>query len=522
MTGIMLLIGIVLAIAIVSLGMRVPNNSVRIGAGVLALGVLFIFISLSSIRLVGENEIGVLVKNFGGNMAPGQIIATDGEKGPQAQILGPGWHFWYFPGLYDVEKSPVVWIKGDEVGLITTTDGLPLPSGQFFAPEWEQDEFGGMLDAEQFLTTSGGFKGPQAAVLPPGKWRINPRLYTVERVPVTNIEKATVGVVKSNVGNPPEDVAPGEGQIVEKGQRGIWRQPYTPQKLFLNTKAYEVTMISNKQQIIRYGIGGESEESEIEVRTSDGYTFPVDVRVEYQIRPLDAPLVVVELGDDGSQLRLRLASTVRAIFRNNAESIKALDYVNQRSQQESSSTKAIAEEMIKVGVSIIAVRIGSIAGDGSLSEILKTQTDRDLAKQEQETFQMQQLAAEQKKALTRTQQEAEEEKRLATARYEVQIEEQNNLKIIIAANAEAEAIKIKAEAQAEAYRVIALQIGPGNAALIELLQIVGERGINITPRVMVVGGNGGSDAKDAQTTALIGTMLDSMMAEKPAPSKPEN
>jgi hypothetical protein len=78
--------------------------------------------------------------------------------------------------------------------------------------------------------------------------------------------------------------------IVERGERGIWRQPLTPQKLYLNTKAYEVTVISTKQQIIRYGIGGETDDSEIEVRTSDGFTFPVDVRVEYQIRPEDAPL----------------------------------------------------------------------------------------------------------------------------------------------------------------------------------------------------------------------------------------
>jgi len=52
----------------------------------------------------------------------------------------------------------------------------------------------------------------------------------------------------------------------------------------------------------------------------------------------------------------------------------------------------------------------------------------------------------------------------------------------------------------------------GNAALVELLKIVGERGINITPRVMVVGSNA-SDA-DPQMTALIGTMLDSMVAKE--------
>ena len=134
------------------------------------------------------------------------------------------------------------------------------------------------------------------------------------------------------------------------------------------------------------------------------------------------------------------------------------------------------------------------------------------------TFKQQQLAAEQEKALTRTKQEAEEEKRLATARYEVQIAEQDKEKRIIAAGGEAEAIRIKAEAQAEAYRVIALQIGSGNAALLELLKIVGESGINITPRVMVISGsNGGTNGTgSAETTALIGTMLDSMLSRDKA------
>jgi uncharacterized membrane protein YqiK len=173
--------------------------------------------------------------------------------------------------------------------------------------------------------------------------------------------------------------------------------------------------------------------------------------------------------------------------------------------------------MRKVGVSIVAVRIGSIAGDGSLNDLLKTQTDRQLAEEEQTTFQVQQKAAEQQKELTRTLQEAEEERRLATARYGVKIAEADKEKKIIGAGGEAEAIRIRAEAQAEAYRVIAEQIGAGNAALVELLKIVGEGEINITPRVMVVGDGGGGSS--GETTALIGTMLDHMMtsAEAKAP-----
>ncbi len=524
MNLLLLLVGLILAVVIVAGSSRFPFASTRTAAAVKSLAalvaiiVLIVFAALSSIRYIGENEVGVIVKNFGKNMPAGQIISLRGEKGPQARILGPGWHFWYFPGLYDVRVEQVTEINSAEVGLLSASDGLPLPKGQAFAAEWNEATFSRMLDAEFFLGEGGGFKGPQASVLKPGKWRVNTKLFSIERVPVTNIEKATVGVIKSNVGDTPPDVTPGETKIVARGQRGIWREPYTPQKLYLNTKAYEVTKISTMQQIIFYGIGGATEETEITVRTSDGFTFPVDVRIEYQIRPEDAPNVVAELGDDTDQLRKRLASTVRAIFRNNAEDVKALDYVQQRSQQEETTRVSLAEEMASIGVSISAVRIGQIGDEASLGTLLKTQTDREIALQEQLTFQEQQRAAEQKKNLERTEQEAQEERRLATEEYEKKMETVRAERVVIEAKGEAEAIQIKAEAQAQAYSVIAQEIGQGNAALLELLKIIGESGINITPRVMVIGNGGdagGGEGGSAETTALIGTMLDTMIDKSP-------
>ncbi len=517
-----MLVGVVLAVLIVTGTMKLPGTAVKAAGGVVALLVLLASFALSSFRLVGENQIGVVSRNIGGgSLAPGKIIATKGEMGPQAKILPPGWHPWLWPVIYDVDTRFLVEIKEGEIALLTAMDGQSLPPGEIYAPEWDESLQKRMAeDAEFFLSTEGGgYKGPQASVLTPGKYRINPMLFTHEIVDVTNVKKATVGVVKSNVGDVPAGAGDTLSALVEKGQRGIWREPLLPQEYYLNTKAYEVTMISTAKWVISYtGRGTGTGQREIPVRTSDGFDFPVDVRVEYEIKPVDAPLVVALFEDDKEKLLERLNSAVRAIFRNNAETVKALDYVQQRSQQESQSLAMLAEEMTKVGVTVTAVRIAGVAEDGSLDALLKTQTDRQIADEEVQTFRQQQLAAEQEKALTRTKQEAEEEKRLATARYEVQIAEQDREKRIIAAGAEAEAIRIKAEAQAEAYRVIALQIGSGNAALLELLKIVGESGINITPRVMVISGsNGGTNGTgSAETTALIGTMLDSMLSRDKA------
>lgn len=521
MSAIFLLVGMILAAALVFGGFQTRSKQVRVASVVAAGVVLFVSFTLASFRYVNEEQLGVVVKNIGiSSLPPGKIIATEGEKGPQARILPPGWHPWYWPFIYDIEKYPVIEIKAGQVGLLTAADGQPLPLDTTYAPEWPSGHEKLMAqDARYFLTEGQGYRGPQTSVLKPGKHRVNPKLYTLKTVPVTTVKKAEVGVVKSNVGD--QVVGKGGRTLVERGQRGIWQDPLLEGQFYLNTDAYEVTIISTRKKIVHYtagtgkGVGGD-DEREIIVRTSDGFTFPVDVRIEYEIRPQDAPLLVASVGDDMDGLRTVMTSAVRAIFRNNAENVKALDYVKQRSHQESQSKKMLQDEMSKIGVTITGVRIGDVGNEQTLGSLLKTQTDREIALQEQETFREQQRAAEQRKQLTKTQQEAEEEKRLATARYEVQIAEQAREKRIIAAGAEAEAIRIQAEAQANAYQLIANQIGSTNAALIELLKIVGERGISITPRVMVVG-QGGNGENDGQTTALIGTMLDTMIDRSPTP-----
>lgn len=515
-----MLVGVILAVGVVSAAV-VHFAAPAVRAASVAVAILILVASFwgASFRYVGEDEVGVVIKNFGTKKLPsGQIIATEGETGPQARVLGPGWHPWLWPFVYDIEISTVLDISEGQVGIITTTDGQPLPSGEIYAPEWSKDTFQKMLKADYFLGEGGGYKGPQASVLTPGKYRLNPKLYRVEKKDVTNIEKATVGVVKSNVGPPPERTDTTDELLVERGMRGIWEEPLLPQEYYLNTNAYEMTVISTAERTVRYtkdaAVG---EEREITVRSSDGFTFPVDVRIEYRITPQHAPLVVAKFGDDGAQLQKRLTSAVRAIFRNNAESVKALDYVQQRSKQETQSREMLATAMSEVGVTVTAVRIGDVGDEETLGLLLKTQTDREIAIQEQKTFQEQQRTAEQKKELSKTEQEAEEERRLATASYEVQIAEQEKERKVIEAKAEAEAIQIRAQAQADAYKLIAEQIGKGNAALLELLKVIGERGIEITPRVMV-SGTGGHSAQDAETTALIGTMLDSMVSREPPAS----
>jgi regulator of protease activity HflC (stomatin/prohibitin superfamily) len=233
----------------------------------------------------------------------------------------------------------------------------------------------------------------------------------------------------------------------------------------------------------------------------------------YKINSEDAPQVVATVGDDALVLTKLVTPAVRAIFRNNAEKVKALEYVQNRSKQESQSTSMLKEELAKYGVTVLAVRIGDIGDEKSLGLLLKTQTDREIALQEQATFEEQQRAAEKQKELTKTTQEAEEEKRLATAQYSVQVAEQEKLKRIIDAQADAERIRVTAEAKALAYKKISEVIGRDNAALIEIMKLVEGGGIRITPEVMVGGAGAG------MSDALMGTVLRGMLDKEAASGK---
>ena len=543
--GLMLFVlSLVIAVLLLASTVKVPAGGPRKGMAILALLVIIAGAAVSSVTYVPSDKVGIVNKNaLGGSLKDGKIIAVNGEMGVQADVLPPGWHFGFWPVIYSVRNVDLIEVPSDKVGLLEAADGIPLESDQLFAPDFQPDQFQQMLDARYFLTTGKGYKGKQASVLKPGKYRINSELFRVTMKDQTEIKPGEVGVLKANYGKPPsvmvktlvpsaEKPDPGAAPVEEtlmfakEGEMGLRAEPLPPGKYALNTDAINVTEMWSTQMIAHYTAvastnpvsktdgsvsSASSEEREITVRTSDGFTFPVDVRVEYLVEPKNAPLVVAKLGnDEDDRFRSALNSAVRAIFRNNAEGVRALDYVQQRARQESQSLTMLKAQMARFGVTITAVRIGNVGDEKSLGTLLKTQTDREIAKQEQLTFQEQQKAAEQKKELSRVTQEADEEKKLATAAYEVKIADETQKRKVIEAKAEAEATKIKATAQSEAYKQIAEQIGKSNAALIEILKIIGEQKIQITPRVMVSG-----STDNAAASALFGTMLDRIVTEDP-------
>lgn len=379
----------------------IPSISILIG--------IFLLLSTSFV-IVGETEVGHLNRiYFGEPMPSGQIIALPGQKGPQAEILAPGFHFRFLINVfYKYEPKEIVKIPSGFCGKIVALDGKPLRDGQIFADEWPEENFNKMLDAEYFLKEdkkikgSGlGQKGPQISVLKPGNYRLNRYLFQVDPgQKVIDIESGHVGVVKSNVQQVPVDpeqsrysvVSSGGlvAQVVPKGYVGVWKEVLYPGQYYLNEDAFKVIPIDTRVQTWEYSGGfrrrwidlkiaqdGSITQTETEKQIDkpkdavdiavvvriEGWEIPLDSRVLIQVTPDKAPYVVASVGNIDEIQTDILTPTYRSISRNvcGRPNTLALDLVEKRAELESAVLKEMIPEGEKAFVTVKEVRFGEPA-----------------------------------------------------------------------------------------------------------------------------------------------------------------
>jgi regulator of protease activity HflC (stomatin/prohibitin superfamily) len=223
--------------------------------GVVAFFVVFVLI-ISGLKLIGANQVGILTKNmFGKKMPEGQIIAREGEIGIQARTLMPGL-YWRMPFVWSISKTPVQSIDIDHIGLVEAIDGKPLTKGRLLGDEVECNQF---QDAKMFLD-NGGQKGPQIAILRPGTYRINTRLFYITKANATVIPENTIGIAIATDGiplppgyliapkGPNEDGSEVDHKFYQNGQLFIDRKGYRgpqldtlqPGKYYINTLLFGV------------------------------------------------------------------------------------------------------------------------------------------------------------------------------------------------------------------------------------------------------------------------------------------
>ena len=441
------LVGIVAMLAAASILVLGRNFVAAAWHRVLLIGVCVLFgvtlIVYSTSLWVTSSSGGLITKKFGDSLKEGRIIAVNGERGVQADILSPGWSFGWSPWQYDLQAVPNIIIEEGKIGIVTAMDGLPLPAGEVYAPEWETPTK--MIDARTFLT-QGGCKGPQLTVLPPGQYRYNPMLFDIKQAPCVDIPIGVVGVVRANAGKVYAEtnatkVVNGIA-LVPKGYRGIWNVPLMPGKYYMHPNAYQVVKKATTKRMYSYTGKGTQEgqskadrphmDASIPTRSSDGFSIPVDVRVTTCVNAENAPYVVARFADpdavssDGFEAieTLSILPSIRAILRNAAQNEGALQFVQKRSDVERDTFEKFRADMAKDKIEVEAVYLADIRLDSTPEgqALLKTQTDKQIADQQQQMYQQQVKAenerAQQVKAMAAADQQKRIQESLASIEFE--------------------------------------------------------------------------------------------------------
>jgi uncharacterized membrane protein YqiK len=505
-----------------ALTLKFPGRALWALGGLIACCIGFIMIIVPTAVDISDTQTGVISKTVGADLPQNHVVAVNGEKGPQAQILGPGWHFGYWPWKYEITKVDTIVVPAGSLGVVTALDGKPLPTDEVYAPPWkDQDQ---MLDASAFLKGD-GYRGPQLTVLTPGRYRYNPNLFTIEPKPGLIVNAGEVAVVKANSGQ----TFTGQAQevngtaLVPKGFRGIWKEPLEPGAYYLHPDAYHTVTVVTTNRVYTY----QDKARAIKVRSKDGFTFPVDVRVSVNVSAEDAPYLVALLGNPDqivadeqehanfSVLEIKvILPAVRAIFRNVAQEQSALDFVNNRTQVEAAATEHVRKELERFKITTEGVFVGNIDLDETDAgkALLATQTDKQVALNREQLYAQQQKAENARAELVKSQTQADQQKQLAEAEYGVKVKQQQALAREQEALGEAKYIEITAEARQKAYQAMAQALGQQGVTQLELMKMISDGKVQITPQVMVTGGAGMQDA-------LAGTILSGAAKAQEAPAK---
>ncbi len=512
---------------------------------------LFLFASTSFV-IIDQDKIGHMKRIFlASDMPSGQIIAFDGQKGPQARLLGPGFHLIPLVNvLYEVEQFPVVRIPKGTYGFLTARGGAPLGPGEFIAKGASDKK---MLDAEFFLK-NGGQKGPQLNVLRPGTYRINRYLFDVKRQPVLDVKAGEVAVIKSNVAEKSDcpsthDISQGSKAaygsglsvpLVPKGCIGVWDEPMLPGRYYLNREAYTATLIPTRARTWVYAGGYEKRRIDLTVSsdgqihqqaksrniaipkdaadqavvvTVEGWRIPLDVRVVVQVDPGNAPRVVASVGGLQEVEDRIVTPVLRSIVRNvgGAPGRKALDLINKRDELESLVEKAIFPEGFKAGVAIKEVRFGDPAIP---PELLVARQRQQLADQLENTYKRERVAQEQRISVEKSRSTADQQGELVRAQIAVQVADLQKQELKLRGEGE----KLRLIEIAEGQRAQTQILGEDRVYQLAVLDKVLEAAVANAdivkiPNVLVQGAGGGFEGP----AAILGAsnLIKSLQEAKP-------
>jgi len=505
-------------------------------------------VTLAPFTTIDKNQIGIVEARDGNALSSGRVLAravdcnsfqntrtflaNGGERGPQISVIPPG-TYRINTAMFTVLPAEVLEIPDNSVGIVTTKDGTPLPTGEIAGKETTGHNM--FQDGELFIH-NGGFKGLQEQVILAGRYFINPRFATVEIKPMTEVSIANVGVVIAYVGGEGVDQSGDafkHGNLVKKGQKGVWVEPLDPGKYAINPYTHKVEIVPTANIVLNWATGKSEAHklderlSTITVRSSDGFTFNLDVSQIIHIPRNDAPKVIARFGTMANLVTQVLEPTIGNYFRNAAQTSDVIEFLKKRSERQFEAKTSISAALVEYNVNAIDTLIGDITPPEAL---MKTLTDRKIAEQEQVTYKTQQLAEETRKDLQQATAMADTQARVVDAERSVSIAEfaaQAQVKqaqgtaqsktinadadakvVITVGNADAEKVRAVGTAEADVIKMKISSMESGNYAAVQIAQALATNHIKLVPDIQA-GGSG------ADSGSLINVLLAKMLQGPP-------
>jgi uncharacterized membrane protein YqiK len=432
------------------------------------------------------------------------FLANGGQRGPQRRILREGTYAINLAqfvvitaaGVYGLALEPsdqrlldemtlelvarhgfeplVISGHDDQIGVVTVHDGPSLVPGEIIAPTVGDDPavsetyHNTFQEPERFLA-AGGRRGRQLQVIVEGTYYLNRLFATVELVPKAVVEVGTVGVVVSYTGETGADLsgdAYGHGELVERGERGVWAQPLLPGKYAFNTYAGKIVMVPTTNFILKWNAAEtgahkfDENLSEVDLITKDAFEPSLPLSVVVHIDYRKAPLVVQRFGDVKRLVEQTLDPMVSAYFKNVAQTRTLIELIHDRAEIQDQSGVEMRERFDRYNLELQEVLIGTPTqgrGGAKLEEILTQLRSRQVALEQVETYSRQQQAAVKERELREA--EARARQQASITESELSIAIQSNQGKADLARAQQQAAQIQALAGAEAEKVRLLGVG---------------------------------------------------------------
>lgn len=495
---------------------------------------------------IPEGQIGIVESRDGKPLANGRILAkkvecnsfqdarsflhNGGERGPQIAVIPPG-TYRINTALFTVNRTNVLEIEDNKVGIVTTKEGKPLPTGEIAGPEVPEHNM--FQDGQSFLE-NGGYKGLQEQVILAGRYYINPLFATVETHVMTEVPIAHAGVVIAFVGVQGKDITGDtfkHGNLVIKGEKGVWAEPLDPGKYPINPYTHKVECVPTANVVLNWATGKTESHnldqnlSTITVRSSDGFTFNLDVSQIIHIPRNDAPKVIARFGSVANLVTQVLEPTIGNYFRNAAQGSDVIEFLKLRSQRQKEAKEAISSALQEYNVGAVDTLIGDITPP---QELMKTLTDRKIADQQKVTFEIQRTAQEERQKLEQAKALADTQARVVDAERKVAIADfdaQSTIKkadgdaksktinakadaevLMTVGRAEGEKITAVGKAEADVIRLKTDAMGQGNFAVVEVGRALAEARIPLVPQIVA----GGSNANNG---SLVDVLLANLVKE---------